>query len=485
MKTFTICFFFLFAALYGSAQNNVTWTSTVKVSDKSFGNLHPKICIDRKGNPMLIWGSSNNSAVYFSKWSGTAFSMPKKLNPSSVPIATATWMGPDIASHGDTVYVTYKQTPEQTGHSYIVSSFDGGSTFSAPVLLDNISDSLSRFPIVTTDDKGNPIVAFMKFTSTFSKASYVVMKSNDFGKTFGKDRLASNFAGEPVCDCCPASVISAGNSIMMLYRNNNNDLRDIWAGVSTDNGKTFPKGFHAEKGNWMINACPASGPQGIVNGDSLYSVFMSQTSGTSLVYLSKSSVSGLSNVSSQPISGKFAGLTSQNYPRIALEGNSAAIVWRQTANGTAQFCMVLAKNLQKGFPAKYEVIGSGDVVNGDVKMNAQNVFVIWEDDNNGTVMFQKGTYSNSGIADNSRSGETFRITPNPANNYFTISTEGEQEIKAIYVIDMLGKQEEIKGVQSANNQLTFNTQDLKAGIYQMAIVGKNGNYSFSKLVVQK
>lgn len=84
-------------------------------------------------------------------------------------VAGAGWMGPDIAAHGDTVYVVFKQSPEgsDSSHIFCARSFDGGQTFNTPVRVDNIADSLSRFPTVTTDDSGNPIIGFMKFNSSF------------------------------------------------------------------------------------------------------------------------------------------------------------------------------------------------------------------------------------------------------------------------------------------------------------------------------
>ena len=139
-------------------------------------------------------------------------------------------------------------------------------------------------------------MAFMKFDPGFSKARYVVARSTDFGNSFLPDVPASRYSGGDVCDCCPASLITSGNTAAMLYRDNLNNLRSMWAGVSTDNCQTFPTGMSTDHTNWMINACPSSGPDGIIIGDSLYSVFMSGVTGDARCYLNAASLEETSDL---------------------------------------------------------------------------------------------------------------------------------------------------------------------------------------------
>src|SRR5205085_6805734 len=112
-----------------------------------------RIALDGSGNPLVIWGNMTDQSVQFSTSNGTTFNPPMQLNPAWLTIATGSWMGPQIASHGDTIYVVVKQTPEAdtSSHIYLIRSFDGGMTFMPPMQVDNILDSISRFPTVTTD----------------------------------------------------------------------------------------------------------------------------------------------------------------------------------------------------------------------------------------------------------------------------------------------------------------------------------------------
>jgi hypothetical protein len=277
-----------------SASAQITWTPGMNISSNSFSNMHPRLALDRAGNPMMVWGRMSDESVFFSKWNGTMFTTPIKLNPTWMTIATASWQSPDIASHGDTVYVVVKRTPEtsDTNRIFIFTSFNGGVSFNTPVELGFIADSISRFPTVTTDATGNPIVAYMKFNSMFMDSRWVVLKSTDYGSTFSSDVKASGWGNSTeVCDCCPGAIVSSGNTSAMLYRDNNNNIRDIWTGISNNNATTFPLGFEIGNNNWMLISCPSSGPDGIIIGDTLYSTFMSGGSGAYRTYLSKSSIS--------------------------------------------------------------------------------------------------------------------------------------------------------------------------------------------------
>ncbi len=458
----------------------VTWSAPITVYTGSGANLHSRISLNRAGSPYVIWGRTD-TRVYFSKWNGSSFSTP--IVPSgSLTVFAQSWAGPDMAAYGDTVYVSMKVTPENvnTNYSYLAHSYNGGITFSAPVRIDNIDTSLSRFPIVTTTSTGSPLVAFMKFNSSFGDAHYVVARSSDFGATFSSDVLASGSAGT-VCDCCPATILSAGSTAIMLFRNNLSNIRDIWAGISTDGGITFANHLATDNTNWFISSCPASGPDGIVIGDSIYNVFMSTASGTARVYLSNSSISSLSS-STSLITGTIAGLSSQNYPRIANAGNAAAVVWKQNISGTNSLAFSFANNISTGFSG-YSTIATGSgLMNADVAMNNGNIHIVWEDDNTGNVMYLKGTYLPTS-AEEINSKELIEIYPNPANDNFTVASNSNSNISYSYLIDYTGKHYDLIPTL-INGKPTFNIKTVPNGLYYFFMSNNSGKIFFSKLLIE-
>lgn len=475
------------AGLSAAAQTSITWTAGMNIAANSYGNMHPRIATDANENPVVIWGRLSDQSLFISRWNGTAFTMPMKVNPPWMTIATQTWQGPHIASMGDTVYVVMKRTPEapDTNHIYIVRSTDGGMTFSAPIQVDNIADSVSRFPTLTVDDNGNPIVGFMKFDPFFGDARWVVARSTDLGNTFSTDVKASGWSasGATVCDCCPGAIACSGNTVAMLYRDNNSNIRDAWAGISTNAANSFLSGMAIDQQNWMLMMCPSSGPDGEIIGDTLYSVFMNGASGMNLVYLSKASVSSITGAAGIPLTGVFTGLTQQNYPRIAYSGNALAVVWKQIVNGTDQLALQFTNNLANGLSAGFDTVDLANITNADVALANGKIFVVWQDNGSGTVKFRSGTFtSTTGIPEAQQN--LFSIFPNPSSGLLTIHLASKSAGSQISITDVSGKNIFLKNISSGQSNLEVSTKAWGDGMYFITVRSEKTS-STQKLVINQ
>ncbi len=482
----TIFLLLLFSVSISNAQSGITWNMGMNISTNTYSNMHPRMSLDAKGNPLVIWGRMNDESCFFSRWNGTMFTTPVKLN-GTMTVASATWMGADIASHGDTVYVVMRQTPESADtskHIYIVRSFDGGKNFSAPVRVDFIGNNVSRFPTVTTDATGNPIVAFMKFNNSFLDSRWVVTKSTDYGNTFSVDVKASGWGGSAeVCDCCPGAIVSEGNYSAMLYRNNNSNIRDTWMGVSTNNSASFTNGCNIDNNNWMLMSCPSSGPDGIIIGDTVYSVFMNGGSGNYRNYLSKSSLSSVAVNSVTNLTGPITGLSQQNYPRIASDGNAVAIVWKQNVSGASQLPILFTNDITSGFPATYDTVDLADITNADVAIANGKIFVIWEDDNSKTVKYRSGTFTPQATGISSIEKNDFSIYPNPVSSVLTINFQNEIQSAELNVLNVLGETILKQNINNTSN-ISLNIADLTNGVYFIQIKSVQGIIA-KKIIINK
>jgi hypothetical protein len=456
----------------------VTWSAPITIASGSHGNLFPRLVLDRSGDPMVVWGAVNANA-YFSRWTGTGFSLPMAVNPSSIPVFTANWAGPEIGSHGDTVYVVFKQTPETdtASHIYLAHSFDAGQSFSAPVRVDHIGDSLSRFGSVTTDTNGHPIVGFMKFDQMFMEPRHVVARSFDHGMSFGPDVKASNNVTGEACDCCPAAIIHEKNNVAVLYRNNVNNKRTIWAGISYDAAGSFSEDISVDNTNWMIMGCPSSGPDGIVVGDTMYTVFRSSVSG-SRIYLAKADFYNHQFVSCNMFNGGNI-LTAQDYPRIAHSGDAAAGAWKQVESGVSKLCFSFTPAIQGGFATSYDTLFSSGVANLDMAMKDGDIHVVWGNSDDGTLMYRKGTYAPAGI-DHLAGALPVDIFPNPATASVTIPL---MHIRSVVATDLQGRQFELIGSEAGGNTI-MSVKVLASGIYTLQLTDDNGLMYYSKLTVE-
>jgi len=306
----------------------------------------------------------------------------------------------------------------------------------------------------------------MKFDPSFGSARWVVTKSSDFGNTFSTDVKASGWsgAGAFVCDCCPGSITNSGNSVVMLYRDNLNNVRDSWAGISLDGGTSFSNGWNVDQNNWNISACPASGPDGVIIGDSLYSVFMNGAGGPARVYRSASSISNMMSLQSQAITGTIPGLGVQNYPRIGKYGNAAAIVWTQNVNSVDQLPILFTNDISNGFPAAYDTVDLADVTNADVALSNGNAFVVWEDDNTGTIKYRKGTFTPASTSVNEIYKMHLSVFPNPATRQIQIPSFQLKENDAIEFQNVFGEK-----IKARSNQNFIDVSQLPNGIYFLKI----------------
>lgn len=477
MKRIFILFFISALVISTSAQSTITWSMGMDVAPNTYSNMHPRIVMDGTGNPMLVWGRMTDEAVFFSKLTGTAFSTPVKLNPSWLTVATASWMGPDLAAKGDTVYVVVKRTPESsdTNHTYILRSFNGGSTFSVPVQIEHIADSFSRFPTVSIDDSGNPVVAFMKFDDMFMNARWAVTRSLDYGNSFSPDTKASGWSGvtSTVCDCCPGSLVLDGSTSAMIYRDNLSNIRDMWVGISSNGSNSFDNGCSVDNTNWMINTCPSSGPDGVIIGDTLYSVFMSAGSGNTRSYLSKSSISNVGVNSVTNLTGNIPGLSQQNYPRIDKYGKAIAIVWKQSVSGNAQVPILFTRNVDS-LPFAYDTITLTNATNADVAVGNGKVFVVWEDDNSGTVKYRSGTFSPDTVTAplriaTSLTAQNISAYPNPTSGKWNITGFSSDKPTNVTLYDAIGNTIQTYSHNNTRSSISIGDNSLSSGCYILKV----------------
>lgn len=471
---------FVLIAIYSSAQSGIIWNQEIEVATINYGNQHPRIVSDRAGNPLIIWGKILTGEVFFSRWQDTAFTPPVALNDSSMRIFTDKWAGPDIASFGDTVYVVVKEVPEDSNHVFLFRSFDGGLTFNPPVQVENLVDTFARLPSVTTDSLGNPIVAYIQMDPGAINPRYKVTRSYDFGNSFSNTSLASMYTGGNVCNCSPGKIVNSGRYGAFLFRDDFSNFRTIWCGISDDNCESFPTGIPVDQTGWNITSCPLSGPDAVIVGDSVYTVFMSGATGDAMCYISSASLSTVWPGPTKELTGAMAGLSNQNYPAISNNEGKVAVVCRQTMNGVGQLVLFFTSDIQNGLPQTYDTLVNGNISNGDVVLN-DAVHVVWQDDNSETIKYSKGVFSTTSSQEIKDISNDLILYPNPATGSFSISLPGKlTHIQKIIIYDSTGRI-----VQSAYNENLSKVEiDLPAGFYLINAVDAKMNIHRSKIMVR-
>ena len=322
---------FIFTTLLSTLSfSQIIFSPEVEISNHFTGYGRPRMALMANDMPIIIWFNEvSNQTIKISRQIPQGiFTPPVDIVGSDLePIG---FIGPEIAAKGDTVYITFI-CGIANNSIMIKKSFDGGLTFSDTIRVSPNDNNFQYYmPNIEVKDDGNPIVSYMKCTHNDTDFEQIVNISMDFGSTFDNEVNASELApGEP-CDCCKSTIVTKGNNVYLLFRNNEVNVRNTYISKSTDGGISFTATQDLDDLNWIINACPTSSPNGVLNGDSILVASRSGATGVNQVYYSNVNSNNLQKNYYRTIDEIGSGL--QDQVEVAGEGNILGIVWHDNRN---------------------------------------------------------------------------------------------------------------------------------------------------------
>jgi len=149
---------------------------------------------------------------------------------------------------------------------YLSTSADDGKTFSPPVRVnDDPEGAEHRFPTLAIGEQNTLYVAWLdKRKQTPEKSDFsrvFIARSTDGGKTFSRNVDATDGQETGICHCCRLALVThPKQGLFVAYRNDVDDMRDIFLAGSRNRGETFTAPRPIESFRWMIPACPFNGP---------------------------------------------------------------------------------------------------------------------------------------------------------------------------------------------------------------------------------
>jgi hypothetical protein len=458
----------------------LNWTTEVTVANGStYGNIRPRVAATDNNIPLVVWGGGlGNEPLYYARGNGAGFGMAMQLTPTNVDPAVMDWQGHDVGSNGDVVYVVFKEQPEMMGNIFIKKSIDGGITWSDTVRV-NLQGPYCRFPSIAVTDSDNPAVMFMTFDMNWMSATYCVSNSTDGGQTFPSMPVnASGVGGSDVCDCCPGYMTTEGANQAPVWRRNSNNRRDMWAAISSNSGTSFPTGIDVDNTDWLISACPSSGPSPHLSGDTLTTVFMSGAGGGNRVYISTFSISTQAMGFTTELATNISASADQDYPFIAGNGDTMMVVWQQLDGG----------NMNTYYT--WSLTGAAGLVNNAVLLNtstsgtqqnphvayADGMFhVVFTDLAAGNVVYKSATIVPNGQDEISQPALNAYPVPSSGNVNISLSTPGQ----TLEVFDIAGK---LVYCSSLLNTSLAIVPKQEAGIYHARIILANGEVITTEVI---
>lgn len=236
----------------------------------------PLLAKTAKGEVMLSWTEKDaqgmiSFCVAFSKDNGRTFS-EKKTIYSGTGIGNSRMMRAKVLSKKDGSFVAIFTNRGEAaagassgrggGRSsnivYCVSK-DGGSTWTAPQPVDSdpkqgIVRGFFDAVVMSNDEIA---VAYLKDVANSTKH-----EERDLRLVVSKNGVMQpeKLIDPVVCDCCPINLfVDAQGALNIIYRDNNDNIRDMAKMASTDNAATFSASQILYNDGWKIMGCPHSG----------------------------------------------------------------------------------------------------------------------------------------------------------------------------------------------------------------------------------
>ncbi len=217
---------------------------------------------------------------------------------------------------------------------YCVSR-DNGNNWTAPISVDSdpkqgIVRGFFDAVVLPNDEVA---VAYLKDVANSTKHEerdlrMVITKNGAF--------LPEKVIDPVVCDCCPINmIIDAEGALNVVYRDNNDDIRDFAKMVSTDNGQTFTKPVILNNDGWKIQGCPHSGAvsSGYDKKSALFAYYSGAETEKGIRLVTKE---GKKLLVLTDNSARNAALAQSNYESVLLweqiNGNSPQLAYKKVKN---------------------------------------------------------------------------------------------------------------------------------------------------------
>jgi hypothetical protein len=294
----------------------------------------PYLAKDNLGNVVMSWvRSTNDTSNIFcyalshdqGKSFGPAIEIPSSKN---------------IEPHSENLpKIIYKPTGEimalwgaanpnpknkYSGLVYYSQSFDQGKswTASSPLVKDTGSYDQRYYDVAMLNNGEIGIIWLDNRKTTHNQGSGLYFASTNGNAGFEEGRLIS----QPCCQCCRTDLfVDTHGQVHVLYRGIIQDsIRDMVHIISTDDGKHFSLPQRISNDNWVLNACPHTGPSMTENKEGIHFAWFTGGKNKGCFY-NRSTDNGLSFSAPESISDMGS------HPQMAsMTDGSLVITWDET-----------------------------------------------------------------------------------------------------------------------------------------------------------
>jgi hypothetical protein len=469
-KNYSLLFVFFCGIFSFTLAQDFAISTPVSVAP-GYGNYHPQMEVLGDQELGVIWTNSGTNQLYFAKRNvSESFSPPIQLNPAGTEVQDYNWSGPDLCAEGSDVYVVYHDLGYETGHIYVVKSEDYGVTFGDTVRVDNLVTEYAQFPDIAVYND-TVYVTYMTHGFVTMNPQMVLSRSVDGGQTFEAMVDASAWLGEEVCDCCQPEIVVDAERVIVFYRQNVADEREIRAVVSYDRGATFSEMYSPDDHNWVINACPSTGADArfLENGNPVC-IYKTYVSGQPKLFVNEYDLVTDNTVNLVDIYADDASNTGINYPQIAVEGSLIGLVWEGLGSGTDVYFNASNTGVADLLPSN--AINVTNITSSQSKPDIailNGAFHLVYSELSGAEVKYVRIHAVNAVEENNAL-TSLSLYPNPAENFTQLDVSGLEFNSAnIQVCDLSGRVLFIQQIQTGASFVSIDLSGFSTGTYLLKL----------------
>ncbi|MFN0214386.1 MAG: hypothetical protein ACKVT2_09045 [Saprospiraceae bacterium] len=441
---FKLSFYFLLLSLpFLPAQNTVIWSDSMELDVTTRPITTPRVNLLPDGTPLFTWGVNGDfinatSQIWCSRLENGSFTTPiAVVNEPHVPLLYG-FAGYDVAVSDSLIFIVFEQSQKGI---FLTRSVDGGFSFSSPAVVQGpIPGGYAIFPSVTIDGTHNPVVSYIQYKDGVS--TYQLRRSTDGGFNFESSVMGNaSTPGAAVCECCASDLLASGDSIWLIFRYNNQNLRDIWVSRSTNLSSSYDISTDVDQTDWNLNVCPIAGPRMARSGDSLITVWMSGASGTGRVYLSTLNAETMQLGQQLSFSSDSNPQTAQSQSDVAAFGDTIGVVFVEKATDIVFYASTMGANGLEGQGTRFAI--QDHTLQLPSLAFSKGVFhLVYADATSGQVIYRQGILTGNSPLKEPVSETRIHAIPNPAISNTTMVVEVALNHKGIAhfeILDPAGK----------------------------------------------
>jgi hypothetical protein len=389
-------------------------------------NQRPRVLFTDDGAAHLAWvrGSWGQEGVFVmtAPSGGGSYGTPAMLSAALDGVRYDAADGLTLKRNGSQLVCSWEGTDYENRPIWFSRSTDAGSTWEAAAQADPGTVEERAYTCGAPFSDGRVSQVWMVYESGTAIPDLRWTAQNGQGD-FGPPTYPAEPAPEVPCECCnPDQAVLDDGSVVVAFRNNQNNQRRIFVSRSTDEGATWPTSIRLDTSSALFFVCPAAPPSIAADGQDLI-VAWGKAPGfppNAHVYVAVSADGGQSFTAEIRID-ESDGSTQARNPHIARVGDFAVIVWTADDPVSGHSEIWTATSVNGGYSWGTPQMITGDALglsNGQATVAISpvtlDVEIVWRDNRAGSDRLYRvgGTLDATGVEVAARPVELF-AAPNP------------------------------------------------------------------------